>query len=185
MADSDSSARSSAEALAALLRAHLWIVHAQMSGFIADSLWQRLPEAWHEPLLALSDEECSRLPTDLPLPPDWPSDLAHLVLSGRAASASPVCAPEAAEVSPCLLCHTRNVRNMGPKKQHEVLRLAPLIAAVARRCGATAVVDVGSGMGCAPQPRQRSHALTLLPSPRTLHPQTAQTSPTYSRYTTA
>ena len=183
-----SSASSSVDAHAALLRAYLWIVHAQMSGFIADSLWQRLPEAWHAPLLALSDEECSRLPTDLPLPQDWPQDLAHLVQSGRAASAvvAPVTPPvAAAEVSPCLLCHTKNVRNMGPKKQHEVLRLAPLIAAVARRCGATAVVDVGSGMGCAPQPRQRSHALTLLPSPRTLHPQTAQISPTYSRCTTA
>eukprot|EP00964_Phaeocystis_antarctica_P125955 scaffold89649_cov39-Phaeocystis_antarctica.AAC.2 len=82
-----SSASSSVDAHATLLRAHLWIVHAQMSGFIADSLWQRLPEAWHAPLLALSDEECSRLPTDLPLPQDWPQDLAHLVQSGRAASA--------------------------------------------------------------------------------------------------
>eukprot|EP00964_Phaeocystis_antarctica_P006735 scaffold3642_cov27-Phaeocystis_antarctica.AAC.2 len=55
---------------------------------------------------------------------------------------------------------------MGPKKQHEVLRLAPLIAAVARRCGASAVVDVGSGMGCAPPPytlttlAMASHALS-------------------------
>ena len=136
--------------LAALLRTHLWIVHAQMSGFIADSLWQRLPEAWHAPLLALSEEECTRLPTNLPLPQDWPQDLALLVQSGRSASTEPICAPAAAEVSPCLLCHTKNVRNMGPKKQHEVLRLAPLIAAVARRCGASAIVDVGSGMGCKP-----------------------------------
>ena len=151
-----SSASSSVDAHAALLRAYLWIVHAQMSGFIADSLWQRLPEAWHAPLLALSDEECTRLPTDLPLPQHWPQDLAHLVQSGRAASAvvAPVTPPvAAAEVSPCLLCHTKNVRNMGPKKQHEVLRLAPLIASVARRCGASAVVDVGSGMGCAPSPQ--------------------------------
>ena len=178
-----SSASSSVDAHATLLRAYLWIVHAQMSGFIADSLWQRLPEAWHAPLLALSDEECTRLPTDLPLPQHWPQDLAHLVQSGRAASAvvAPVTPPvAAAEVSPCLLCHTKNVRNMGPKKQHEVLRLAPLIASVARRCGASAVVDVGSGMGCAPSPQTLTplamapHALsprtlTLHPTPYTLH----------------
>ena len=197
-----SSASSSVDAHATLLRAHLWIVHAQMSGFIADSLWQRLPEAWHAPLLALSDEECTRLPTDLPLPQHWPQDLAHLVQSGRAASAvvAPVTPPvAAAEVSPCLLCHTKNVRNMGPKKQHEVLRLAPLIAAVARRCGASAVVDVGSGMGCAPPAYTlttlalASHALstlhispyTLHPTPSLLPPQPAQTCPTCSPSTTA
>ena len=151
-----SSAGSSVDVHAALLWAHLWIVHAQMSGFIADGLWERLPDAWHAPLLALSDEETARLPTDLPLPQGWPQDLAFLVQSGRAASAvvTPVVPPVAsAEVSPCLLCHTKNVRNMGPKKQHEVLRLAPLIASVARRCGASAVIDVGSGMGCAPLPK--------------------------------
>ena len=75
-----------AQAIADLLKCHLWIVSAQMSGFIADDLWSRLPEAWQAPLLALSDEEASRLPTDLPLPPDWPSDLAHLLHSGRAAA---------------------------------------------------------------------------------------------------
>ena len=142
-----------AQAIANLLKSHHWIVSAQMSGFIADDLWSRLPEAWQAPLLALSDEEASRLPTDLPLPPDWPSDLAHLLHSGRAAArcgAEPTAhAPGPANVSECLLCHTRNVRNMGPKKQHEVLRLAPVIASLARRCGATAVVDIGSGMGCA------------------------------------
>ena len=189
-----SSASSSVDAHAALLRAHLWIVHAQMSGFIADGLWQRLPEAWHAPLLALSDEECSRLPTGLPLPQDWPQDLAHLVQSGRAASAvvAPVVAPvAAAEVSPCLLCHTKNVRNMGPKKQHEVLRLAPLIAAVARRCGASAVVDVGSGMGCAPPPQTLTTLAMASPAlaPYTSHPtqptQPAQTCPTCSPSTTA
>ena len=162
-----------------------------MSGFIADSLWERLPEAWHAPLLALSDEETARLPTDLPLPQGWPQDLAFLVQSGRAASAvvTPVVPPvAAAEVSPCLLCHTKNVRNMGPKKQHEVLRLAPLIASVARRCGASAVIDVGSGMGCAPLPKPRraepwpprTHSrparapyaphLHPAPTPHTLHP---------------
>ena len=57
-----------AQAIADLLKCHLWIVSAQMSGFIADDLWSRLPEAWQAPLLALSDEEASRLPTDLPLP---------------------------------------------------------------------------------------------------------------------
>ena len=177
-----SSAGSSVDVHAALLRAHLWIVHAQMSGFIADSLWERLPDAWHAPLLALSDEECARLPTALPLPQDWPQDLAFLVQSGRAASAvvTPAVPPvAAAEVSPCLLCHTKNVRNMGPKKQHEVLRLAPLIASVARRCGASAVIDVGSGMGCAPLPQTLtppSHgtARTLAPhahpTSHTLHP---------------
>ena len=178
-----SCAGSSVEVHAALLRAHLWIVHAQMSGLIADSLWERLPGAWHAPLLALSDEETARLPTDLPLPQDWPQDLAFLVQSGRAASAvvTPAVPPvAAAEVSPCLLCHTKNVRNMGPKKQHEVLRLAPLIASVARRCGASAVIDVGSGMGCAPLPqtptrpshgrRARTLAPHAHPTPHTLHP---------------
>ena len=49
--------------------------------------------------------------------------------------------------SPWFYSQVVKVRNMNPKKQHEVALLAPLVARVARASGANAVVDLGSGLG--------------------------------------
>ncbi len=138
-----------AERLAGLLKRHEWLMRCWLTNFCCNSYWERLPESWREALLTLSDEEMQELPAGLHPPDTWPSDLRELVLTARQ-----LAPPEQAEldapverVSTSLLDGIPHVRNMGPKKQHEVLRLAPVVARAAARCGARTVVDLGSGHG--------------------------------------
>ena len=148
--DSTSSAEAAeAQQLYSLIKRHAWIMQCWLTNFCCNSYWERLPESWREALLSLSDEEMQELPAGLHPPTTWPPELRELVLT-----AQQLAPPTQAEldvsverVSPMLLDGIPHVRNMGPKKQHEVLRLAPVVAREAARCGASTVVDLGSGHG--------------------------------------
>jgi hypothetical protein len=152
-------AASEASALAGLLQEHAWIARCWLSSFVLDGLWDRLPSGWQQALLELPDEDLARLPTSLPIPESWPDGLCKFLrlARGEASDHTPSCAaaldlaiaaePTAAAMSRWHFSQVAKVRNMSPKKQHEVMRLAPLIARVARQCGATMVVDLGSGLG--------------------------------------
>ena len=139
-----------AEALRALalLRDHDWLLNARVAtDFVADDLFSRLPEGWGDALLELGDEELTNLPIALPLPPRWPAALRALVEAARAFSVLPHEIVEDSSVNRWLLQQVPNTRNMGPKKRHECLRLAPCIARVCADTSASAVVDLGSGLG--------------------------------------
>ena len=139
-----------AEALRALalLRSHDWLLNARVAtDFVADDLFSRLPDGWGDALLELGDEELTNLPIALPLPPRWPAALRALVEAARAFSVPPHEIAEDSSVNRWLLQQVPNTRNMGPKKRHECLRLAPCIARVCADTSASAVVDLGSGLG--------------------------------------
>ena len=139
-----------ATALASLLQRHEALSRAWLTNFCGHGLWERLlSPAFREALLALTDEELQRLAVDLPVSPSWPAEMRELVLAARR------CAPPAAALrgngslkpAKVLFEGVAHSRNMNPKKRHEVLRLAPLVARKARECGAHTVVDLGSGHG--------------------------------------
>ena len=136
-------------ALARALHAHGWLARAHLVDFVADAHWERLDPAWRDALAALTDEQLVRLPTDLPLPESWPVDLRELITAARDDYIDRPPAPQPAARRPgyWLRAGLPNARNMSPKKEHEVSRLAPLVASLARRCKASIVVDVGSGLG--------------------------------------
>ena len=139
-----------AEALRALalLQTHDWLLNARVAtDFVADDLFSRLPDGWGDALLELGDEELTNLPIALPLPPRWPAALRALVEAARAFSIPPHEIAEDDSVNRWLLQQVPNTRNMGPKKRHECLRLAPCIARVCADTSASAVVDLGSGLG--------------------------------------
>ena len=138
--------------LADLLRRHGRLMRTWLTDFCTEDIWHNLlPDTWQAALLALSDEELQRLPTDYEPPAGWPDDLRHLILSARRTPPpDAVDDPElatGAKVNGWLFRNLPHCSNMGPKKEHEVRRLAPLVARVAGRCGARIVVDVGSGHG--------------------------------------
>ena len=137
-----------ASALVALLQKHDTINRTQLTSFCLADVWGSLPAAWRSALLALTDLELQRLSTDLPVPSGWPDDLRSMVEAARrlapSADAPPADAPPAGT---WLFRGLPRVNNTNPKKEHEVRRLAPLVARVARRCGARTIVDLGSGHG--------------------------------------
>ena len=135
--------------LAALLRKHEWLSRCWLTNFCSDGYWESFAPEWRSALLSLTDEELQELPAALPVPAEWPEDLRELVLMARSIAPPDEATLNAGvpKVSPWLLDGVPHARNMGPKKQHEVLRLAPVVARVARQCGARTVVDLGSGHG--------------------------------------
>ena len=138
-----------AQQLYSLIKRHAWIMQCWLTNFCCNSYWERLPESWREALLSLSDEEMQELPAGLHPPTTWPPELRELVLTAQQLAPPTQAELDASveRVSPMLLDGIPHVRNMGPKKQHEVLRLAPVVAREAARCGASTVVDLGSGHG--------------------------------------
>jgi len=139
-----------ATSIGELLREHGSLARGHLVSFCLDDPWSSLPAAWREALLALTDAELARLPVDLPVRDDWPATLQRLVRISRRSCALSSPLPREAEADPpsrWLFAQTPRVRNMNLKKAHEVAALAPLVAQTARRCGATAVVDLGSGLG--------------------------------------
>lgn len=145
----DGSPMAEATALAALLKKHGWLAQTWLTNFCVDDTFAQLALGTQAALLALSDEELQRLPVDLPVDDNWSDELRELVCAARS-----VAPPKSAlrddgklSMSSFLFRGIAHARNMGPKKQHEVVRLAPLIAETAHRCGATTVVDLGSGQG--------------------------------------
>ena len=148
--DGTSSAEAAeAQQLYSLIKRHAWIMQCWLTNFCCNSYWERLPEGWREALLSLSDEEMQELPAGLHPPTTWPPELRELVLTAQQLAPPTQAELDASveRVSPMLLDGIPHVRNMGPKKQHEVLRLAPVVAREAARCGASTVVDLGSGHG--------------------------------------
>ena len=148
--DGTSSAEAAeAQQLYSLIKRHAWIMQCWLTNFCCNSYWERLPESWREALLSLSDEEMQELPAGLHPPTTWPPELRELVLTAQQLAPPTQAELDASveRVSPMLLDGIPHVRNMGPKKQHEVLRLAPVVAREAARCGASTVVDLGSGHG--------------------------------------
>ena len=131
-----------ATALAGLLRRHEWLTRAWLTNFAVEDTFARLQPATQAALLSLSDEELQRLATDLPVNPEWPEELSELLCAARrlAPPESALRGEEALPPNKFLFAGLPRTRNMGPKKQHEVLRLAPLVASVARSCGARVVV---------------------------------------------
>eukprot|EP00756_Hemistasia_phaeocysticola_P056002 Hpha_TRINITY_DN32012_c0_g1::TRINITY_DN32012_c0_g1_i1::g.115893::m.115893 len=73
--------------LAAHIRRFTWLHDAKQVDFIDECRFERLlPEDWRGPLLALSEGDIRRLPTDLPARPDWPPSLLGFVEDCRTLS---------------------------------------------------------------------------------------------------
>lgn len=137
--------------LSSLLRRYEWLCRCWLTNFVTEDHFARLEPGTREAMMSLSDEELQRLATDLPVSPSWPSELRDLVLAARRlappASATRDDDEGASRPNGFFFRGLPRTRNMSPKKLHEVLRLAPLVARVAKRCGASTIVDLGSGLG--------------------------------------
>ena len=150
--DADNSRASTEEAtsLAAVLTRHSWLIRCWLTNFATDDLFSCLQPATQSALLSLTDEELQRLATDLPVRPEWPDELREMLDAARRV-APPATATRVDDATNLpdkfFFGGLPRTRNMGPKKRHEVLRLAPLVARVAREVGAHTIVDLGSGLG--------------------------------------
>ena len=142
-------AAAEASRLADHLRRYEWLWRCWFTNFCLDRYWEtRIPAEWRTALLDLQDAELQRLASDFEAPEGWPPDLKELVrASQRIAPPADLAQRRPPRVSPWLIGGIPHANNMGPKKEHEVLRLAPVVAREARRCGALTVVDLGSGHG--------------------------------------
>ena len=149
-ADNSSTSTEEATSLAAVLTRHSWLIRCWLTNFATDDLFSCLQPATQSALLSLTDEELQRLATDLPVRPEWPDELREMLDAARRV-APPATATRVDDATNLpdkfFFGGLPRTRNMGPKKRHEVLRLAPLVARVAREVGAHTIVDLGSGLG--------------------------------------
>ena len=138
---------SRAAALAALIGEHLWLTEHFMLDFFVDGTWAQLPEGWSAALETLAPNDCARLASpSFAAPASWPPTLRSFlgrarVLQLERQPVRPPPAPEAAgqkkhpqrqklalamidaaeAPDPALL------RNVKPKKAHEIHHLSNLI----------------------------------------------------------
>ena len=143
---------SEARRLATYLERYGHIAKAWLTNFCTEDHWSNFFSAdTRQVLLSLSDSDMQRLPVDLPIEDHWPEELRELLEVARFVAPPERALSAAAEghggASEFLFKGVPHARNMSPKKQHEVLRLAPLVADTALKCGARTIVDLGSGHG--------------------------------------
>lgn len=108
--------------------------------------WDRLPASWRDYLECDAARAHVAIQQRLACDDDAPDSLRAALSSVRECLAT---IPYAAshDTHPHTAIDPRLLRGMKGKKRAECAALAPLIAATARRCGATTVVDVGCGHG--------------------------------------
>lgn len=121
--------------------------------FFVKNIWDYIVDEWKEPLLSMSPEECILFPEGNHLPDTWPSSLINFVNTSRslAMPRAPVNFPRQLPENQPNAKHMFNLPaltlHMTPKKQHEVERLATLVAEVVQQVAGNTVIDVGSGEG--------------------------------------
>ncbi|KAI8503303.1 hypothetical protein Bbelb_191240 [Branchiostoma belcheri] len=130
------------ERMCRLLAEHEWVYNFQLTRFFAEKVWEKIPEEWKKPLLALSTDDLNHLPGGC-TKADWPTSLKAFV-EDAASLALPRQQPHdlvAMEISKDL------ARGMTPKKEHEVSYLASVIRDSCIRTSCSSVIDIGSGLG--------------------------------------
>nr|CAB3462596.1 unnamed protein product [Digitaria exilis] len=117
-------------------------------GFAQDRMWELVDAEWMECLRREPVESLLRLPSGC-VKEHWPATLREFVLTARS-----LVVPREQKALQSLVpdIHVASIgtvlaQGMNSKKKHEIENLAAVVHAIAKRCGAKTVVDVGSGQG--------------------------------------
>ncbi|KAF8655526.1 hypothetical protein HU200_061071 [Digitaria exilis] len=136
------------EALASFLGRHRPLLEAHVVNFFKDRMWELVDAEWMECLRREPVESLLRLPSGC-VKEHWPATLREFVLTARS-----LVVPREQKALQSLVpdIHVASIgtvlaQGMNSKKKHEIENLAAVVHAIAKRCGAKTVVDVGSGQG--------------------------------------
>ncbi|EES16348.1 hypothetical protein BDA96_08G181400 [Sorghum bicolor] len=136
------------EALADFLRRHRPLLEAHVVNFFKGRLWELVDAEWMECLRREPVESLLKLPSGC-VQEHWPATLREFVLTARSLvipreQKAPQSLVSDIHVAPI---GTVLAQGMNSKKKHEIENLAAVVHAIAKRCGAKTVIDVGSGQG--------------------------------------
>ncbi|XP_064465183.1 methyltransferase-like protein 25B isoform X2 [Ornithodoros turicata] len=125
-----------------------WIYDINMTRILLEETLLKIPSAWAEYISNLSSDELGCIPFGS-LKDGCPTDFREFV-DEAVELARPRFETGKLDDSSVLLPPVIR-RGMSEKKQHEVCKLASLVAQVARETDCSSVLDVGSGLGYLPQ----------------------------------
>jgi hypothetical protein len=126
------------------LHQHKYLHNAPVISFFTLKLDTQVPDAWVAALDDLSQHELTRIVTN----PDefdmstWPPALVALLQAGAALRSSRAPLAMKLDEFPAIL---HQLKGSTPKKNHESLRLAQLVAVLAENQECNTIVDVGAG----------------------------------------